>query len=246
MAFFWRALAVGGAIVLGAISCPKQDASILCDGPDGPFALSDYFPVATGNSWTWRLYLSEKPGSEKYVEFSLTMDEVITSGGYEVWHGVIDAPWYLLLGLSWLFAGEDSGYVTAVDGVLHYCPDDAGASDRIAALPALEGWTIVPLHTDLSPRMEETVYNGKPFFIQYCSGYFPDALPDEARLDLLPEEFYPNEPVVITHTSDDQRNWRRSRMMLGRHTGILFGTSSLGRFYLYSAKVATDMEKCKR
>jgi hypothetical protein len=235
-------LAILTALCLSLACCPRQEAVDLCkDGPAGPFSLSDYFPVAEGNAWTWRLYLSDEPGDEKYVDFSLTMDEVVVSGAYEVWHGTLDAPWYLLLGLSWLFGGGDSGYITAVDGLLYYCRDDADAGARIAALPALEGWRVVPLHSDLSPRMVETESDGKPMFIQYCGGYFPEALPDSARADLLPEAFYPSDAVVVLHTSDDSYRWRRSRMVLGRGTGILFGISSVGRFYLHSTTVTVDV-----
>jgi len=237
-------LAIFIALCLSLTCCPRQKGADLCkDGPAGPFSLSEYFPVAEGNSWTWRLYLSEEPGDELYVEFSLTMDDVIVSGPYEVWHGTLDAPWYLLLGLSWLFGGGDSGYITSVDGLLYYCRDDAEAGARIAALPALEGWTIVPLHSDLSPRMVETESDGKPLFIQYCGGYFPEALPDAVRADLLPEAFYPSDPVVILHTSDDGYDWRLKRMVLGRGTGILFGKTSFGRFYLHSATVTLNVEQ---
>ncbi|MBI2433450.1 MAG: hypothetical protein HYV26_11320 [Candidatus Hydrogenedentes bacterium] len=161
------------------------------------------------------------------------MDDVLESNGCQVWHGVIEAPWYLLLGFTWLFGGEDSGYITAVGGSLHYTPDDPGAIDRIEALPSLDGWRLVPLHTDLSPRIEETLWDGEPFFIHYCSGYFPNALPPDTRLDLIPAEFYPAEPVVVTSTSEDGVVWKPSRMMLARGTGMLFGTTNMGHFYLH-------------
>lgn len=234
-------LSILTALSLSLTCCPPRHNSVnpCNEGLGGPFSLSDYFPVAEGNSWTWRLYLSDEPGDELSVDFSLTMDEVLVSGDYEVWHGTLDAPWYLLLGLSWLFGGGDSGYITSVEGLLYYCRDDAGAGARIASLPALEEWMVVPLHSDLSPRMVETQSDGKPLFIQYCGGYFPDSVVDSVRLDLLPAEFYPSEPVVILHTSEDGYDWWHNRMVLGRGTGLLFGKTSFGRFYLRSATLTT-------
>ncbi|MCX5771595.1 MAG: hypothetical protein NTZ09_15185 [Candidatus Hydrogenedentes bacterium] len=231
-------LAILTVLCLCLTCCPQHKEVDPCQGgPAGPFSLSDYFPMAEGNSWTWRLYLSDEPGDEVSVDFSLTIDEAVVSGEYEVCHGTLDAPWYILLGLSWLFGGGDSGYLTSVDGLLYYGRDGAGAEARIAALPALEGWKVVPLHSDLSPRMVETESDGKPLFIQYCGGYFPDSVLDSVRLDLLPAEFYPTEPIVILHTSKDGYDWSRNKMVLGRGTGLLFGKTSFGRFYLRSATV---------
>lgn len=221
-----------GCVLLPLPGCPPPP--VLPPDPEAvPLALQEYWPMSPGLKWTWRLYYSEKPGAERFDAFSMQVDQQREVNGYPVWHARLEAPWFIVLGFSWLFSGGTSGYLAAVDGQVYATPDAREALERVAKLPDLEGWKPIPLHIDLTARVQPAHWDNKDGYVRYRTETLPGALPDKARPDLLPAEVKEEDLLVVIDSSDDGWNWQEFQMVLAQGIGPVFGKSDLGNFYLY-------------
>lgn len=199
--------------------------------PADPIPVEDYFPLAVGNKWEWDLALSDTPGAEVLVPLSLSVTDLTVSGDFQVWHVTLDAPWYIRVFFRWIIGSRGSGYAVRVEDAYYFSSSSSG----IGALPDTTGWTLLPLETDLQPRIVESTWNGGYLQIRYDAGTLEDRIPSDARRDLIADGFEALDDVISTSTSDDGLEWRESRLIFGRGAGVVFGATNWGYVYLRRA-----------
>lgn len=210
-----------------------------------PVYLDEYMPLVVGNRWEWTLYLTESPDASQEtphaqpltVPLSIEVISEVSDGLHSIFELQLEAPWYIMLALRILDAGDGLVYLAKLDDGIHITFSSEASQSLPDTKPGTESWHRLPIDYDIRNRVVQTNWKSDEFWLRYTNGLLDSITPPHINSPVWPLFLNGDEEAVAMETSDDSFTWNPTTAIFVIDIGPVYFRTPLGSIYLHDARL---------